>query len=105
MFRCFSLAHFSEAYSMDKNSTQDGQSWWRFGHGWLVIAGPAIVVVAGFVTFYLALSSPNEIITDEIYRQTIEATREKGLVAMPAELAPAVQARNHAITGEVPIGK
>jgi hypothetical protein len=24
--------------------------WWRFGHVWLVIAGPAVVVVASFVT-------------------------------------------------------
>ena len=90
---------------MNKSSLQDNQPWWRFGHVWLVIAGPAIVVVAGFVTFYLAASSPNEIITDEIYRQSIEATRQKGMKAMPAELAPAVQARNHTITGEVPIGK
>ena len=23
--------------------------WWKFGHVWLVIAGPLIVIVAGFV--------------------------------------------------------
>lgn len=90
---------------MDKNSTKDTQPWWRFGHVWLVISGPAIVVVAGLVTFYLAASSPNEIVTDEIYRQSIEASRQKGLTTIPAEVAPAVQARNHTTTGEVPITK
>lgn len=90
---------------MDKGNIKSNQPWWRFGHVWLVIAGPAIVVVAGLVTFYLAASSPNEIVTDEIYRQSIEATRQKGLKAMPGELAPAMQARNHSQTGEVPISK
>ena len=90
---------------MDKSSARDVQPWWRFGHVWLVIAGPAIVIVAGLVTFYLAASSPNEIVTDEIYRQSIEASRQKGLKAIPTENAPAVQARNHTITGEVPISK
>ena len=32
----------------------DPQPWWKFGHVWLVIAGPAIVVVAGFITFAIA---------------------------------------------------
>lgn len=90
---------------MNKDRAQDGQAWWHFGHVWLVIAGPAIVVVAAFVTLYLAVSSPNEIVTDVNYLQSIEATRQKGVTVMPADLAPAMQARNHAQTGEVPIGK
>ena len=32
--------------------------WWKFGHVWLVIAGPLIVIVAGFVTLWLAISRP-----------------------------------------------
>lgn len=90
---------------MDTNSAKDDRPWWRYGHVWLVISGPAIVVVAGFVTLYLAASSPNEIVNDEIYRQSIEASRQKGLHAMPADGAPAVQARNHTLTGEVPLSK
>ncbi|MEO7941293.1 MAG: nitrogen fixation protein FixH, partial [Burkholderiaceae bacterium] len=35
------------------------EPWWKFGHVWLVIAGPAIVVVAGFFTLYLALRYPD----------------------------------------------
>ena len=33
------------------------QPWWKFGHVWLVVAGPLIVVVASFITLYLAVRS------------------------------------------------
>lgn len=90
---------------MDNKSAQDDRPWWRFGHVWLVISGPAIVVIAGFVTLYLAASNPNEIVTDEAYRQSVEASRQQGLRAVPADQAPAMQARNHTLTGEVPLRK
>jgi hypothetical protein len=64
--------------------------WWRFGHVWLVIAGPAVVVVASFVTLYLALNSPNTVLDETVH-------------ARDASQAPAMQARNHAATGVVPV--
>ncbi len=88
---------------MNKGNSHDAQPWWRFGHVWMVIAGPAIVVVAGLTTFYLAASSPNEIVSDEMYRQNVDALKQKGLTAIPADGAPALQARNHGATGAVPI--
>jgi hypothetical protein len=85
-----------------KNVDQSSQKWWQFGHVWLVIALPAIVVVASFITLYLAISRPNEII-DETYRspgrqsdQSIEARRKE------SGMAPAMLGRNHAQTGIVP---
>src|SRR3989344_1322180 len=33
--------------------------WWRFGHVWLIIVGPVIVIIAGFVTLWLAISRPH----------------------------------------------
>lgn len=83
-------------------STETQKKWWQFGHVWLVIAGPAVVVVAGFVTFYIAVSSPNEMVSEDtgsISRQTdqsIEASRKN------FGSAPALVGRNHAATGEVP---
>ena len=32
--------------------------WWKFGYVWLVIAGPAAVVLAGIATVWIALASP-----------------------------------------------
>lgn len=77
--------------------------WWKFGHVWLVIAGPAVVVVAGFVTLFIALSWPDPVVADDYYRQGIEIN--KTLEAGDASLAPAIQARNHAATGTVPAAK
>lgn len=62
------------------NETQV-QPWWKFGHVWLVVAGPAVVVVASFVTLYLAITIPDPVITDA------------------KSAAPAMLARNHAATG------
>ena len=74
--------------------------WWKYGHMWLVVSGPAIVVVAGFFTLYLAISRPDPVYTDA---QRVVVTRQQtGTSSTPATLAPAMQARNHAATGGVP---
>ncbi len=74
--------------------------WWKFGHVWLVISGPAIVVVAGFITLYLAITRPDPVINADYYRQTAQDSARS-----QANLAPAVQGRNHAATGVVPPDK
>ncbi len=76
--------------------------WWKFGYLWLVIAGPAVVVVASFVTLYLAIAHPDPLVTPDYYRKGIEINKTLGNSA--ASLAPAVQGRNHAATGVVPPG-
>jgi len=70
--------------------------WWKFGHVWLVISGPAIVIVAGFVTLWLAISRPDPVIAEDYYRQGIEIN--KTLENPEKSLAPAMKGRNHAAT-------
>jgi uncharacterized protein len=72
--------------------------WWKFGHVWLVISGPAIVVVAGFATLWLAIARPDPVVAEDYYRQGIEIN--KTLEDNPSSLAPAMKARNHAATPE-----
>lgn len=76
--------------------------WWTFGHVWMIIAGPLVVVVASLTTFYLAVRTPDPVISDDYYRQGLEIN--KTLEGQPAQanLAPALQARNHAATGGSP---
>ena len=59
-------------------STQvkDTQPWWKYGYVWLVISGPAVVVVAGFYTLWLAISSPNQILTDDSARRRSEISQK-----------------------------
>lgn len=72
--------------------------WWKFGHVWLVLSGPAIVVVAGFITLWLAIRSPDPVVTSDEYRQSVKTTRAHE-ASDATSLTPAMQARNHAQTG------
>ncbi|MES2611411.1 MAG: FixH family protein [Pseudomonadota bacterium] len=72
--------------------------WWKFGHVWLVISGPAIVVVAGFATLWLAIARPDPVVAEDYYRQGIEIN--KTLEDKAGSLSPAMKARNHAATPE-----
>lgn len=80
--------------------TDQSPPWWKFGHVWLVISGPAVVIVAGFVTLYLAISRPDHLVTEDYYRKGVDIN--KALAVEPASMAPAIQGRNHAATGVVP---
>lgn len=59
-------------------------AWWRFPIVWLVIAGPAVVVLASFATLALAILHPDPVLAVPP-------------ASSSAEL-PAVQGRNHAAT-------
>ncbi|MBG6076677.1 FixH family protein [Polaromonas sp. CG_9.11] len=73
-----------------------GQPWWKFGHVWMVFAGPAVVVVASFITLYLAIKIPDPVVTS--YGQGTQPSAVKP-EASSTNMAPAMQARNHAATG------
>ncbi|MBP6277771.1 MAG: nitrogen fixation protein FixH [Limnohabitans sp.] len=81
--------------SAHSSSALQQRPWWTHGHVWLIISGPLVVVIAGFVTFYLAANGQDPVLsTQEVTAQT---PKDAGI-----SLAPAVQARNHAATGELP---
>ena len=56
--------------------------WWRHRMMWLVIGGPAAVVVASFATLAIAIAYPDPVLS----------------TSSGAADTPAVQARNHAAT-------
>lgn len=59
-------------------------AWWRFPFVWMVFGGPAVVVVASFITLTLAIRNPDPVLTAPAARSGADM--------------PAVQARNHAAT-------
>jgi hypothetical protein len=79
------------------NSPLDKRPWWSYGHVWLVISGPLIVVLASFTTFYLAAHGQDPVLNPSNAETHSSATTDDR-----ASLAPAVQARNHAATGALP---
>lgn len=79
---------------------KDTKPWWKYGYLWLVISGPLVVMFAGFYTLWLAIDSPNIVLTDE--KNLTEASqsvekKDKVQEAMDV-LMPAMKGRNHAAT-------
>ena len=66
------------------NEQGTGRPWWREPMMWLVLGGPAAVVVAGIATVVIAVQRPDPVLATDTAKQ------------------PAVQARNHAATPKVP---
>jgi uncharacterized protein len=66
------------------NLASDAMPWWRSGFLWMILAGPAVVVVASFITLGLAIMIPDPVLPQD---NSISG------------LTPAQQARNHAATG------
>lgn len=76
------------------------QPWWRYGHVWLlVIAGPLLVVIASFVTFWLAVATSDPVLGDASPASYNADVAQGNKVAadrtQQTALAPAMQARNH----------
>jgi hypothetical protein len=72
--------------------------WWSYGHVWLVLSGPLLVVVASLISVVVAFQGNDTVM------QGRDESEIAALRAMQADkdrsLAPAVQARNHAATPE-----
>lgn len=81
-------------------SAQESAPWWKHGFVWLLISGPAVVVVAGFFTFWLAARTADPVVDADYYRRGIEIN--KTLAAHDKARAPALQGRNHAATPASP---
>ena len=72
--------------------------WWSYGHVWLVLSGPLLVVLASIISAFVAFQGNDTVM------QGRDESEIAALRAMQADrdrsLAPAVQARNHAATPE-----
>lgn len=71
---------------------------------WMVVGGPAIVVVASFVTLWLAIRTPDPVLSEDYYQQGININRTLEAQQPEGTLTPALKGRNHAATptGQVP---
>jgi hypothetical protein len=84
---------------MKASSNESALPWWRHGHVWLVIAGPALVVVAGVVTAVIAVRGADPVVESDYYRRGMHINEE---LARARALQPAQQGRNHAATPASP---
>lgn len=77
------------------SASEQHKPWWRYGHVWLIIAGPVIVIIAGVVTAYIAMRAPDPVLAEDYYKRGLEINKT---LEKQQGLTPAVQARNHAAT-------
>lgn len=71
--------------------------WWQYGHVWLVLAGPIVVIIAGVVTAYIAMRAPDPVLAEDYYRRGLEMNKTLA-EQKDREMAPALQTRNHVVT-------
>ena len=67
--------------------------WWKYGHVWLIVAGPAIVVVAGIVTAMIAMDGADPVVDHNYYQEGLNINKR-----LEKSLAPAGAVRNHVVT-------
>jgi hypothetical protein len=60
--------------------------WYRQRWPWLLIMGPAVVVVASLATFWLAASTDDGVIAEDYYKRGLLVNKELDRVAKAAEL-------------------
>lgn len=65
------------------------QPWWRIRMLWLVVGGPAVVVVASFALLFVAVRGGDT---------PLLLPHSQADAARAGAQAPATQARNHAVT-------
>ncbi len=82
----------------EANPNSTDLPWWRHGLVWLIISGPAVVVVAGLATFLIAVRSSDPLVPHDSYRFGPEAQR--AAEARGKAMLPAQQGRNHAASPE-----
>ena len=55
--------------------TETIQPWYRHPWPWILMAGPFVVVVAGFITAYLAVTSTDGLVDDDYYKQGLSVNK------------------------------
>ena len=70
---------------MIKNAV-DSRPWYREPWPWLLMLGPAVVVVAGFVTAWLAIRSSDGLVEDDYYKQGLAVNQQKARDNLAATL-------------------
>ena len=71
------------------------QPWYRHALVWMLIAGPALVVLAAIYTAYIALSNPDPVLANDAYEYG-----QRPMAQDERSHFPAQKARNHAATPE-----
>jgi len=59
--------------------------WYREPWPWILMAGPAAVIVAGAVTYWLAASTADGLVADDYYKRGLAINQELGRERLAAQ--------------------
>lgn len=59
----------------NKRTNPTSKPWYREPWPWILMAGPAIVVVAGFITLWLAATTFDGLVVDDYYKEGLAINR------------------------------
>ena len=81
------------------------QPWYKHRWPWLLMLGPALVVVAGIYTTYLAVSQPDALVVDDYYKQgkaiNQDLSRDRKAAAMQLDAALRYDPATGTLTGTI----
>ncbi len=83
-------------------------AWWSVPQMWLVVGGPAVVVVAAIATAVIAVKYQDPVLNKADYERDLKSAHAldgKARDAALFNLLPANQGRNHATTQVAPPAK
>ncbi|MBZ0144899.1 MAG: FixH family protein [Rhodocyclaceae bacterium] len=80
----------------------DSPPWYRHRWPWLLMAGPAVVVVAGIVTTWIAVATSDGLVADDYYKQGLAVNQK--LARVEAAAALRLEARLRLAAGRIEIG-
>lgn len=75
--------------------------WYKQFWPWLIIALPASAVIAGFITLYLAINTPDSLVNDDWYKDGLTINRRMELDNNALALGLSGQLTVDALTSEV----
>ncbi len=78
-----------------------GKPWYTQRWPWLLMLGPALVVVAGFVTAWLAFSRQDALVVDDYYKQGKAINQDLRRDRMAESLGMSAQLRYDAAAGRL----
>ncbi len=80
-------------------ATQDRRPWYRHHWPWILMAGPGVVVVAGIITAWIAVTTSDGLVADDYYKQGLAVNLK--LARNDAAAAMLLEARLRLTAGRV----
>ncbi len=89
----------------DSKNSDDPKPWYRHRWPWLLMVGPAAVLVAGFITMWISFTGADALVVDDYYKQgkaiNQDLRRDHAAAALGLSASMRYDAANGVVLGQV----